>query len=540
MNATPAAQETASCFRLLRPLALLTLLLALLVGGSGTARAVSWSTVTVDAAGTVGGYSSIEVHANGDPVISYYESGGASDLKVAVCDVSTSANGNCDQAGDWSTVIVELAGNGGMSSSMAMDANGDLVISYHQSGVANDLKFAICDISASMNGNCDQSGDWDKVTVDSPDDVGYYTSIVVDANGDPVISYYDWTSEDLKFAVCDRSASTNGNCDQTGDWSTTTVDSAGQVGEYTSIAVDSNGDPMISYYDGSTQDLKFAVCDLSGSTNGNCDQTGDWSAATVDSAGMVGMYTSIAVDANGDPMISYHDGSTQDLKFAVCDLSASTNGNCDQTGDWSTATADSAGTVGLFMSIAVDGNGDPVISYYDAGPNNDLKFVTCDMSASVNGNCDQSGDWSSETVDSAQDVGQFTSIAVDAYGDLVISYYNTTTQDLKFATSAPVTTFHAVDSTGDAGDFSTADGVCDTDDSGGDRQDRLQHRACGPEDDLAGQRPARHHWPGDHRRHHPAGLRRQPDCRAGRKRRGGGCRRAESLDRGQQGAGARG
>jgi hypothetical protein len=93
------------------------------------------------------------------------------------------------------------------------------------------------------------------------------------------------------------------------NWSTVAVDSTGSVGEYTSIAVDANGDPMISYHDGTPNlDLKFAVCDLSESTNGNCDQSGDWGSVTVDSTGTVGQYASISVDVNGDPMISYRKG----------------------------------------------------------------------------------------------------------------------------------------------------------------------------------------------------------------------------------------
>ena len=95
-------------------------------------------------------------------------------------------------------------------------------------------------------------------------------------------------------------------------------------------------------------------------------QAQGWSTVTVDPTGDVGEYTSIAVDGNGDPMISYHDVTNGTLKYAICDMSASTNGNCEQTGDWKNVTVDSTGFVGRHTSIAVDGNGDPVISNYDA------------------------------------------------------------------------------------------------------------------------------------------------------------------------------
>jgi hypothetical protein len=234
----------------------------------------------------------------------------------------------------------------------------------------------VCDISASANGNCNQSVDWNTVAVESAEHVAYYTSIAVHANGDPMISYSDGANTALKFAICDLSESANGNCDQSVDWTTVAVESAGQVGQFTSITLGDNGDPMISYYDITNEDLKFAICDLSESANGNCDQSVDWTTVAVDSAGAVGEYTSIAVDANGNLTISYYDITNEDLRFAICDLSESANGNCDQSVDWTTTvTVDSAGRVGYYTSIAVDANGNPMISYLD-GTNGDLKFAT--------------------------------------------------------------------------------------------------------------------------------------------------------------------
>lgn len=213
---------------------------------------------------------------------------------------------------------------------------------------------------------------WNLVTLDEEGDVGLGSSIAVDANGDLMISYrdeIDEENENLKFTICDLSESTNGNCDQADDWSMVTVDETSTT--LTSIAVDANGDPMIAYYRfGGGR--KFAVCDLSESTNGNCDQATDWSTVTVDSTG--GFWPSIAVDANGDPVVSHYDQTNGDLRFAACDLSESTNGNCDQATDWSTETVDATGDVGYWTSIAVNGSGEPVISYYDT-TNGDLKFA---------------------------------------------------------------------------------------------------------------------------------------------------------------------
>ena len=181
-------------------------------------------------------------------------------------------------------------------------------------------------------------------------------------------------------------------------WSTVTVDAEAEAFS-TSIAVDVNGDAMISYQDSTDYSVKVAVCDLSESTNANCDQTGDWSTVTVDTEGDMGLNTSIAVDANGDPMISYHDTTNHTLKFAMCDRSASTSGNCDQTADWSTVIVDVGGDVGKHISVWVNANGDPMISYFHIGTAS-LRFAVCDRSASTNGNCDEAADWSKVTLDS--------------------------------------------------------------------------------------------------------------------------------------------
>src|SRR5438874_1500046 len=89
----------------------------------------------------------------------------------------------------------------------------------------------------------------------------------------------------------------------------TTVDSAGDVGYYTSIAI-LNGLPVISYYDNTNGDLKVVACGDETCNNGD-------TITTVDSGGDVGYYTSIAT-LNGAPVISYTDGTNGDLKVAAC------------------------------------------------------------------------------------------------------------------------------------------------------------------------------------------------------------------------------
>ena len=96
---------------------------------------------------------------------------------------------------------------------------------------------------------------------------------------------------------------------------------------------------------------------------------------------------------------------------------------------WNFQVVDSVDDVGMFSSLAVDNNQISHVSYYDA-TNGDLKYAVR-----------QGGNWSSEVVDSVGDVGQYSSIALTVNGEPGISYYDKTKADLKFAGSYTLPTY---------------------------------------------------------------------------------------------------
>ena len=230
------------------------------------------------------------------------------------------------------------------------------------------------------------------------------------------------------------------------DWQIETVDSRGDVGQYTSLALEGRGYAHISYWDRSNEDLRYARWDGF-----------RWHIETVDRRGDVGQYTSLALDEGDNPHIGYYDSSNDDLRYARWEgwawriktvdsghghTSLALDGRGDRCigGDphisyaydtdlkyarwdgfrWHIETVDSAGDVGEFSSLALDARDYAHISYYDRG-NEDLRYAHRDGS-----------DWQIETVDTGT-VGEFSSLALDARDYPHISYYDRGNEDLKYA-----------------------------------------------------------------------------------------------------------
>ena len=278
---------------------------------------------------------------------------------------------------------------------------------------------------------------WWIQTVDAQGNVGRYTSLTLDSNRYPHISYFDETNFDLKYTRWNGIA-----------WISDTIDTVGHVGMYTSIALDSNDRPHISYYnetDGGTNGhLKYIHFDGNQWDNVTIDtgrHCGFWPSISIDSidrphisycdwykddlkytyfnqtwhintviSGNVGSITSLALDSNDNPHISYKNVPSYDLKYAYF------NGT-----QWINETIDQNGNVGSYALIGLDSNDHPHISYYDY-TNHDLKY------AFYNGN-----QWNITSIDTIGDVGYSTALAVDSTNSVHISYYDNTNEDIKYA-----------------------------------------------------------------------------------------------------------
>jgi hypothetical protein len=156
--------------------------------------------------------------------------------------------------------------------------------------------------------------------VDSTGDTGSDPSLALDAAGRPVISYHDFGVMALKLVHCN-----DPDC-AGGDESPVTVDGSGTVRGDTSLALDAAGNPVVSFE--GTAELRLVHCD-----DVNCAGD-DERVVVLDSGGRVGADPSLALDASGNPVVSYRDITLGDLKLVHCN-----DPDCTDGGRWPSTPA---------------------------------------------------------------------------------------------------------------------------------------------------------------------------------------------------------
>lgn len=144
---------------------------------------------------------------------------------------------------------------------------------------------------------------WQREAPDSTGrDMGEYCSLAIDSENNPHIVYFDWDFRDLRYAYC-----------RDGIWTIEIVDSVEWAGEYCSIALDSHNRPHISYrkeYLGYYWSLGYATKTDTGWVKMIIDTPKDTTY------GEVGECSSIAIDKNDNPCISYLQEYPTAIKFA--------------------------------------------------------------------------------------------------------------------------------------------------------------------------------------------------------------------------------
>lgn len=190
------------------------------------------------------------------------------------------------------------------------------------------------------------------------------------------------------------------------NWSAETVDS-GEIPPLwgMDMALDNGANPHIVYFSG---DLYYAY---------QSDST--WYINDIHSG--VGWYPSIAIDSNGFAHFSYFASEPWRLYYAT-----------NQSGIWRFEILEYAQV--SYTSIALDSSDNPHISYR-ADDSGDLKYA---KRVGAGGSCGYenwilTGTWDCQVVDSTDDVGSHSSLALDSSDLPHISYRDATNDRLKYA-----------------------------------------------------------------------------------------------------------
>ncbi|MEC8242749.1 MAG: thrombospondin type 3 repeat-containing protein [Candidatus Thermoplasmatota archaeon] len=329
----------------------------------------NWTNITVDSEGDVGKFAWIDVSTNVNPHIAYRDETNTN-LKYAYYNGSSWINMTLD--GNWGGFD-----NVGEYASLQLDSANWPHIAYYNA-TAGDLMYMYNDGST-----------WYKLAAYSTNNVGVHASLALDSNDHPHIAHYNMQFQNLMYTNFDG-----------GNWTTEAVDSPGRVGEYCAIAVDSNDLPHIAYVDRDNGGvIKYAHKNQS------------WDLSEIDEEGE---YISIDIDTQNRAHFSYYDLSDQDLRY----LSHS-GANVDQITQSITFNQNWGG-----IGLAIDSQDVPHVAYQNlTGGVKTISYATLNVSATqITGY----NVWIIETVDTnlGDTAGSWLSIDLDSQDRPHISYYS--------------------------------------------------------------------------------------------------------------------
>ncbi len=268
-----------------------------------------------------------------------------------------------DRGETWTNVVVDDTRNIFPFKSIVVENATTYLIAYYDR-TNLDLRYAV---------SSDSGANWSTGIIESTGDVGSFVSAANCGVDCYVVAYEDETNDNLRFAKTTDGGST---------WTPSEIDATGEVGGPLSIAVDTTDSNttyyIVSYYDTTNTNLKFALSDDEGAT---------WTTSTIESTGDAGLYSSLAVDIAGNYIVSYIAVNEDEraLRFAR---------SLDKGVQWSAQTIDITGTINQETSIATDGDGNYYITYFWTTPERTVR-----MAKSEN----QGTSWTKTTID-AQDI----------------------------------------------------------------------------------------------------------------------------------------
>ena len=240
------------------------------------------------------------------------------------------------RGGEWEITTIAHDGHDGWDNRIAIDAQGRPHIS------------AIDPVDFGGGGveyySLQPDGSWVVEQVSSkPQTYRFATSIAIDPQGNPHISYFD--GDDRQLILASRGED---------GWSETAIE-GGNAGIFSSLIIDNEGRFHVSYYQQTSNsggNVKYA-------TRGPNET--QWEIREIDRLtsviiNMTGARnsTSVAVDSQGNPWVAYNDREV--LKVAAWDGSA-----------WRASTVAEAGQrpLGQLVVLKLDGDDRPHLTYFE-------------------------------------------------------------------------------------------------------------------------------------------------------------------------------
>ena len=300
----------------------------------------------------------------------------------SVLSCSSGSKGVIDQNGtdagidttlNWAIETVDSTGHTGYNTHLALDSQGMPGISYYLSGQSyldtNGTKVNYEQVRFAHYNSGTQL--WDTYNVGTPEEqsnaIGFAPLVYV--GGSPAISFMGFPGVDLYYYRWNGS----------GFNSPVTVEATGFVGYDSSLAYNSSSgmvgvsyqrcyyDPQGREYCNDTWSSNKRELQFGRSTNAG----GSWTVETVEGGTMTsnsGFDTSLVFDKSGNPAIAFFNKGEQKVKFARH------TGGYGVPANWAITEIEKIGLNDMYISLAVDGNNNFGIAYYDE-VNLDLKYA---------------------------------------------------------------------------------------------------------------------------------------------------------------------
>ncbi len=313
---------TASC-----RIVLLLLAVSLALSCATALNAQSWSAGIIDP--SAGQFSSLKFDVYGNGHVSYMEPS-ANELRYGFWDHNLR---------QWFRTTVDKTGG---FCSLVLDSHQHPHISYLTYG--GGLTYAHWDGAA-----------WQKQRIPVPSrTIEFYTSIALDKNDYPIISFYEVDNAEAERLVRLRTVAWNGKF-----WALTTVDATKGSGKFNSVAADSKGHLHIAYADVNYENasVRYAYWNTEAWKVEVLEGVGSPGSSAADPRNQECWSVSMVLDKDDNPHLTYTDVSHLLVKYAV-----------KKEGHWRIEAIDSLGREGYpdRNGISLDGEGNPYISYYDA------------------------------------------------------------------------------------------------------------------------------------------------------------------------------